>query len=72
MRGALLAGDILLLVLGIVVLLYAYRVIGKPPGADERYDAAMARKGVISKVLGWCVVGAGVLGLVGYLTAAPW
>jgi hypothetical protein len=41
MRWVLLAGDILLLALGIVALLFGYRVIGKPPGADARYDAVV-------------------------------
>ena len=52
MRWALLAGDILLVVLGIVVLLYGYRVTGKPHGADERYDAAMAHKGSFTRRVG--------------------
>jgi hypothetical protein len=72
MRWALLAGDVALAVLGIVVLLYGYRVLGKPPGADERYDAAMARQGGLCKASGWCMIGMAVIGLAGYLMDSLW
>jgi hypothetical protein len=72
MRLALLAGDVVLLALGVVVLLYGFRVLGKPPGADERYDDAMTHKGVIYKACGWCAVVAAALGLVGCLADTSW
>ena len=72
MRWALLAGDIVLAVLGVVTLLYGYRVLGKPPGADERYDAAMARQGWLCRASGWCMVGMAAIGLVGYLMDSLW
>ena len=68
MPELLLAVDILLVVLGVVMLLYGYRVIGKSPGADKQYDSVMAHKGVIYKACGWCGIVAGIIGLGGYLT----
>ncbi len=72
MRWALLGVDVLLAVLGIVVLLYGYRGLGKPPGMDPQYDAAMARQASSYKIMGWCMVGMAVIGLVGYLTDSLW
>jgi hypothetical protein len=72
MRWALLVGDVAFAVLGILMLLYGYRLIGKRPGVDERYDAAMARQGWMYKASGWSLVGMAVIGLIGYLTDSPW
>jgi hypothetical protein len=60
--------DVLLLCGGIVLLLHAYRVIGKRPGEDEKYDAAMARSSVINKWLGWCIVAIAIIGLLEFLS----
>jgi len=44
MRWIGIGADLLLGCFGAVQLLYAYRVLGKPPVADAKYDAAMARQ----------------------------
>jgi hypothetical protein len=67
-RGA----DVLLACLGVIQLLYAHRLVGKPPGTDEKYDAAMARQGWMWKASGWCIIGLAVIGLVGYLMETLW
>jgi hypothetical protein len=72
MRWTLLAVAVLLAALGVVVLLYAYRVLGKAPGADKEYDATMARLTPTYKVAGWCMVGMAVLGLISYITDSLW
>jgi hypothetical protein len=72
MRWALLGADVVLAILGTVLLLYAYRVLGKAPGADKEYDAALVRQGTNYKVLGWCIVGMAVLGFIGYFTDSLW
>jgi hypothetical protein len=72
LRLSLLVFDITLAVLGVVMLLFAYRMIGKPPGVDERYDAAMVHQAVIYKATGWCAIGMAVLGMVAYLTDSLW
>jgi hypothetical protein len=48
-----LAVDLLLTVYGVWLLLTAYRVVGKPPGADEKYDAWHRHWAGSYKVLGW-------------------
>jgi hypothetical protein len=63
MRWVSLVANLLMLVCGTVMLLHAYRVIGKPPGADAKYDAQLAGASPTYKVVGWCVVVSSVLGL---------
>jgi hypothetical protein len=46
-------GDLLLAGYGVWLLLAAYRVVGKPPGADEKYDAFHRHWVGTWKVLGW-------------------
>jgi hypothetical protein len=46
---------------GLLVTLLAYRVVGKPPGQDPRWDAWHAKWGVYWKVLGPLLMGFGVL-----------
>ena len=67
MRWIGLGADVVLACLGVIQLLYANRVLGKPPGADEKYDAAMARQAWMWKASGWCIIGLAVIGLVSYL-----
>jgi hypothetical protein len=72
MRWIGLGAYVLLACLGVIQLLYAYRVLGKPPGADAQYDAAVARQGWMWKVSGWCIIGMAVIGLVSSLTDSLW
>jgi hypothetical protein len=65
MTWVYLAGDLLIGGMGVSLLLMAYRVIGKPIGADEQYDAGMARQAPTYKILGWCGVIMATLGLMG-------
>jgi hypothetical protein len=58
---------VLLACLGVIQLLYAHRVLGKPPGADEKYDAAMARQSPIYKFVGWVIVAMALMGLLDHL-----
>jgi hypothetical protein len=60
-------GAAFLIVFGGLSLLHAFRVIGKPRGADEKYDAAMARFAPTQKVMGGVAV---VMGLVWLLDLA--
>jgi hypothetical protein len=39
MRWSGLVIDLILAGFGVWLLLIAYRVVGKPPGTDEKYDA---------------------------------
>ena len=72
MRWVLLGTDVLLAVLRAVLLLFGYRVLGKPPGTDEKYDAAMAQQAPTWKAAGWCMVCMAVLGVIGYLIESLW
>jgi hypothetical protein len=63
MRWLGLGADLMLAGLGIWMLLMGYRLIGKLPGADETYDAAMASQGRNYRTVGWCVVVMSVIGL---------
>jgi hypothetical protein len=63
MRWVSLGVDGLLVCFGVLMLLYAYRLIGKPPGADPTYDAAMGRQAWLYKLGGWCVTLTAVIGL---------
>jgi hypothetical protein len=56
-----LTTDLLLIVYAVWLLLIAYRVVGKPLGADERYDAWHRHWAGTHKVLGW--MGVVLLGL---------
>jgi hypothetical protein len=67
MRWIGLVIDVLLGICGVVILLYAYRLLGKPPGADEKYDAAMGRHVGIYKIVGWCIVLMTILALLDQL-----
>jgi hypothetical protein len=53
------------LVFGVFCLLLGYRWIGRPEGADPRYDARYRQWGGIYKVLGWGWVVIALLGLWG-------
>jgi hypothetical protein len=46
---------------GLLVTLLAYRVVGKPPGQDPRWDAWHAKWAGLLKVLGPLLMGASVL-----------
>ena len=67
MRWMGLGADVLLAVFGVWLLLTAYRVIGQRPGADDKYDAAMARQAGAYKIIGWCVTGMAILALLDHL-----
>jgi len=71
MRWFGLTSQALMGICGCVILLYAYRRLGKPPGADDKYDAAMSRQGSTYKVLGWCIVALAIIGLLFDLLAGP-
>jgi hypothetical protein len=45
--------DLLITAYAVWLLLTAYRVIGKAPGADEKYDAWHRRSVFMMKLLGW-------------------
>jgi hypothetical protein len=62
-----LVADVLLACFGLWLLLTAYRVIGKVPGTDEKYDAAMARQGGTYKIIGWCSLATAIIGLLDHL-----
>ena len=49
---------------GVYCLLIGFRVVGKKPGADPKYDAWHARFGMFLKVAGPVLMGIGVLYLV--------
>jgi hypothetical protein len=59
---------IFLFLLSLWWVLTAYRVVGKPPGQDPKYDAKMAYAGGSFKVLG--VIG--ILLEVGYIVVLLW
>jgi hypothetical protein len=64
MRWFTLATDLLLAAFGVWILLTAYRVVGKPPGTDEKHDARHRQWGPTRKVIGWLVVVVAGFGLV--------
>jgi hypothetical protein len=53
MRWLGLVGELFLFGYGVWLLLTAYRVVGKPPGADGKYDAWHRQWAGTLKVLGW-------------------
>jgi hypothetical protein len=57
-----LGTDGLLVCCGAIFLLYAYRLLGKPVGADDKYDAAMARQSSTQRVWGWVIVAVALIG----------
>jgi hypothetical protein len=67
MRWVGLAAEGLMAICGVVILLYAYRLIGKPPGADEKYDAAMSRQAGAYRIMGWCIVIMAIIALLDHL-----
>jgi hypothetical protein len=67
MRWLGLGADVLLAVVGVIILLYAHRVLGKPAGADARYDAALARQAPTYKICGWIIVVMAIIGLLDHL-----
>jgi hypothetical protein len=66
MRWIGLGADALMACLGVVCLLTAYRVIGKPAGVDPQYDAGMARQSW-QKIIGWCIIAMAIIGLLDHL-----
>ena len=48
-----LVTDLLLTAYAVWLLLTAYRVVGKPAGADEKYDAWHRQWAGTYKLLGW-------------------
>jgi len=67
MRWVGLGADIFLAGFGVWQLLIAYRVVGKPPGADEKFDAWHRQWAGSLKLLGWGLVVLTGLTLVGAL-----
>jgi len=67
MRWIGFCADLLMAVCGVILLLYAYRVLGKPPGADEKYDAAVVRHAPTQKIVGWIIVAMAIVGLLDHL-----
>jgi hypothetical protein len=57
----------LLAAFGVWQLLIAYRWVGKPPGADEKYDTWYRQWGGRLKLLGWWWVALTTLCLIGAL-----
>jgi uncharacterized membrane protein len=67
MRWVGLGTDVLLAVVGVILLLYAHRLLGKPAGADAKYDAALVRQTPTYKILGWIIVVMAIIGLLDHL-----
>ena len=67
MRWYNLGAALLLGTFGVWLLLTAYRVVGKPPGADEKYDAWHRQWVGTLKLLGWGWVVLMGMALVGIL-----
>jgi hypothetical protein len=67
MRWFVLGTNLFLVGFGVWLLLTAYRVVGKPPGADEKYDAGHRLWAGTLKLLGWGWVVLTGLALVGVL-----
>jgi hypothetical protein len=72
LQTALWGADAVLAVIGVVILLYAYQVVGKRPGVDKEYDAAMTRQPPMYKIMGWCIIAMAVLGLLSFLAKIWW
>jgi hypothetical protein len=53
MRWFSLGTDLFLAGFAVWQLLIAYRVVGKPPGADEKYEAWHRQWAFILKLIGW-------------------
>jgi hypothetical protein len=62
-----LLGELVMLSFGVLCLLTAYRRIGKPEGADPKYDAHLRQMSGTYKVLGWGWVVSWLLALIGTL-----
>jgi hypothetical protein len=62
-----LLSDLVLMAFGVFYLLLAYRRIGKPEGADPKYDAWLKQRSGLYKVLGWGWVVVMTFGLIGLL-----
>jgi len=54
-------GDALMALSGIVILLYAYRILGKPTSDNENTGQRPMR---IYKWFGWCIIAMAVTGFV--------
>jgi hypothetical protein len=67
MRWFALGTDLFLTGLGVWLLLIAHRVVGKPTGMDEKYDAWHRQWVGTWKLLGWGWIVVAGLGLVGVL-----
>jgi hypothetical protein len=67
MRWLTLVIDLFLAGFGVWHLLIAYRVVGKPPGADEKYDAWHRQSAVNLKLIGWGAIVIMASSLVGLL-----
>jgi hypothetical protein len=63
MRWIGLVCDLVLLLTGVVMLLYRYRVLGKAPGVDAQYDAATARQAPTNTILTWVILSMAFIGL---------
>jgi hypothetical protein len=59
--------DLVLMAYAVYCLLVAYRRIGKPEGADPKYDAWFKQWSGTYKVLGWLGVVVMTFGLIGSL-----
>jgi hypothetical protein len=66
MRWIGLVCDLALLLTGVVMLLYRYRVLGKAPGVDAQYDAAMARQAPMNTILTWVILSMAFIGLLNH------
>ena len=64
-----LLGDLALMVYAVYCLLLAYRYIGKPEGADPKYDSWFKQWSGTYKLLGWGGVVLMTFGLIGSLAA---
>lgn len=58
------AADALMAITGVVILLYAYRLLGKSAGADEKYDEVMTRHSSTYRIVGWSIVVMAIIGLI--------
>jgi hypothetical protein len=67
MRWLNLGTDLLLAGFGVWQLLLAYRVVGKAPGMDEKYDAWHRHWAGTLKLIGWGIIVLTGLSLVVFL-----